>query len=243
MERSQYNERYSLPDPSVSGSRSTRYRAKKRAREQDIEQQANVCHTDAVAEPEPEEPLTPVFDALNPDLGTFEQEIDCDQPQLLEVEAVGEEALCTLLSEDEEQSDVIATVSPNSSDLPLYSGASLTVGSSNILIMQYKLRHKLTDESLADLLQLLRLHCPTPNQCLTSVYYFKNHFRDLECSMHFHYFCSSCYQEIGEPQPLRRCPNQLCRSDLTQPRAQSSFIQTPIEPQLQALFHRELSIY
>ena len=38
MERSQYNERYSLPDPCGSESRSTRYRAKKWAREQEIEQ-------------------------------------------------------------------------------------------------------------------------------------------------------------------------------------------------------------
>lgn len=188
-----------------------------------------------------EPPRSPVFHLRSPVACEFDaaSSEECDQPQLLEIEAFGVEEETQYVSEDE-QSEICSTAASinTNSDPPLYDGAPLTLSSSNVLIMQYKMRHKLTDESLDDLLQLLRLHCPTPNHCLPSIYYFKKHFRDLECPMQFHYFCSSCYQEICEPQSSQRCPNHLCCSDLTKPGAKSSFIQIPIQPQLQTLFHR-----
>lgn len=52
----------------------------------------------------------------------------------------------------------------------LYEDASLTVASSNsssILISKFKSKHKLTNEGLRDLLQLIELHCPKPNKCVT----------------------------------------------------------------------------
>ena len=55
----------------------------------------------------------------------------------------------------------------------LYDGSFLTVSSSAVLIMKYKLRHKLTEEAIADLLRLIKLHCPSPNRSLTSVYVLK----------------------------------------------------------------------
>lgn len=47
----------------------------------------------------------------------------------------------------------------------LYEGSALTANSSSVLILQYQMRHRLTKEALADLLQLIKLHCPSPNLC------------------------------------------------------------------------------
>lgn len=255
MERSQYNECYTLPDPCDSESRSTRYRAKKRAREQQTIAHHNVTGISAglAEDSDTVEPQNQVWDppAVTPEpsarvwresISSEGLDISCDQPQFLEVEAFGGSQHVSDDSEDE-QLEVSANVLPLCvGDPPLYDGAPITLSSSNLLIMQYKMRHKLTDEGLADLLQLLKLHCPSPNHCLPSIYYFKKHFRDLDCPIQFHYFCSSCYQAVSEPQ-ASRCPNPLCHSDITQPGARSSFIEIPISPQLQTLFQRECIIY
>ena len=42
----------------------------------------------------------------------------------------------------------------------LYEESSLTVSPSSVLIMKYKMSHNLTQEALADLLLLIKLHCP-----------------------------------------------------------------------------------
>ena len=236
MERSRYNECYSLPDPCGSESRSTRYRTKKWMREQEMEQQATTVEgalDDCEAQSEPSVvTLHPApADAVSSQPQLFEQ------PQLLEIEAFGFEVQ-SMSENDDEDSEICSTATSDNSDPPLYDGAPVTLGSSNLLILQHKMQHKLTDESLADLLRLLKLHLPTPNCSLSSVYYFMKHFCDVECPVKFHYFCSSCSQAIDDPSS-NMCQNQICCSDLTQPGARSSFIQMPIEPQLQTLFCRE----
>lgn len=54
----------------------------------------------------------------------------------------------------------------------LYEGSSLTLQASSVLVMQFKSRHNLTLDGLADLLKLLKIHCPVPNQCLPTHYLF-----------------------------------------------------------------------
>ena len=263
MERSQYKERYALQDPRGSESRSTQYRANKRRREQENEQRVTALSTAAgsasdsavlddceVVEPRESRASQECDPSVTPESGLLgvsrvcSEDINCDQPQLLEIEAFGVEDKSQPLSEDSgdeqsEQCTYAVSFSADSSDPPLYDGARLTLSTSNILIMQYKMRHKLTDECLADLLQLLKLHCPTPNRCLQSTYYFKKHFSRLTCPIQFHYFCSTCFQSVNQPQVSKRCPNPLCRSDITEAGARSSFIEIPIESQLQTLFERK----
>ena len=48
---------------------------------------------------------------------------------------------------------------------PLFEGSNLTCASSSILIMKYAMKHNITKDTLSDLLDLLRLHCPKPNSC------------------------------------------------------------------------------
>ena len=48
--------------------------------------------------------------------------------------------------------------------LPLYEGSSLTYDSSSILlmIMKYAMKHNITEDALADLLELVRYIVPSP---------------------------------------------------------------------------------
>ena len=55
------------------------------------------------------------------------------------------------------------------SDL-LYEGATLTLRLSIILIMSFAINHNLTDAALRDLLQIISLHCPSPNMCYIIVH-------------------------------------------------------------------------
>ena len=167
---------------------------------------------------------------------------EIDNPQVLEAELLGFESSADEDEQlddeqlDDEQLDDDASAATNT-DCPLYSGASLTVSSSNILIMQYKMRHNLTDQALADLLHLLRLHCPTPNHCVPSIYHFEKPFQRMKYPILFHYFCSSCLQGVSDSDSF--CKNQLCRCELKAIGARSSFIEVPIEAQLQTLFQRK----
>ncbi len=264
-ERSQYNERYFFQDPSYSASRSTRYRARKRSKGD----QSTSLDSPYASHPDPVPrgiADAPVTDMLEVEEGSehFEELItqvsatstpysegivvndSCDQPQVLEYEVLGNDDEDEYHDSEEEEEQPGPENEASNITLPmttnddlLYDGAPLTVPASGVLIMQYKMRHKLTDESVADLLELLRLHCPTPNCCIPSMYHFKKQFRSLVRPIQFHYFCSNCLQPADEQQSSTVCSNPLCKSDLTEVGARSSFIETDIESQLQVLFERK----
>lgn len=120
---------------------------------------------------------------------------------------------------------------------PLFLGCPLTAMSSSVLVMQFKMRHDLTQEALSDLLKLLSLHCPTPNHCLPSVYLFNKQFTTLESPVNHHYFCSSCLQEVENGVDV--CPNPSCSQDLEVQNGRSSFIEVPIEQQLKCVLERK----
>ena len=123
-------------------------------------------------------------------------------------------------------------------DNPLFQGCPLTVTSSSVLIMQYKMRHNLTNVAIVDLLKLLKLHCPNPNQCVPSLYMLNKRFIELKYKIKLHYFCSSCLQEVTDSS-IAICPNDSCMHNLAQ-NGISSFIEIPIEPQLKAILERKL---
>ena len=101
-------------------------------------------------------------------------------------------------SEDEDP-DIHTT---DTHDVSLYEGSSLIVPSSSILIMKYMIQHNLTKEALADLLQLIKLHCPSQNQCLSLTYQFKKQFSDFQYSIIVHNFCSSACMKLQIFQSL-----------------------------------------
>lgn len=120
----------------------------------------------------------------------------------------------------------------------LFPGCPLTATSSSVLVMQFKMRHNLTQEALSDLLQLLSLHCPSPNHCVPSVYLFNKQFTTLQTPVKHHYFCSTCLQEI-ESDGVTVCPNPACAQDLRVQNGRSSFLEVPIEQQLKCVLERK----
>ena len=79
--------------------------------------------------------------------------------------------------------------------------------------MKYKLRHKLTEEAIADLLSLIKLHCPSPNRSLTSVYLLKKQFLDINYPIVIHRLCSTCLHTIDTSES-EICPNSICKKTL-----------------------------
>ena len=120
------------------------------------------------------------------------------------------------------------------SDL-LYKGATLTLGLSIILIMSFAINHNLTDAAVRDLLQILSLHCPSPNICVTSLYIFKKHFAATLFNSKRHYYCPMCKSSIGGLQ--MKCPNRECGKRLTDDN-QGYFTEISILDQLRNIFNR-----
>ena len=108
----------------------------------------------------------------------------------------------------------------------LYDGSTLSRESSGILIMQFKTKHNLTLDGLADLLKLIKLHCPTPNQCFSTPYLLRKHFASEQFK--YHHFCSSCLSPYND---LSQCPN-MC-SPIGEKTC--SFLEVSIESQLQTI--------
>lgn len=119
----------------------------------------------------------------------------------------------------------------------LYDGSQLTLESSSVLVMKFKSKHKLSNEGLQDLLHLIKLHCPTPNKCITSSYRFNNQFGENSSVQHF--FCNSCFHSVDATSVI--FPNVLCSSPLADSR--SSFTEVPVLPQLKRLLEHELFFY
>ena len=67
-----------------------------------------------------------------------------------------------------------------SADVPLYSGAPITVAVSMLLIITFAIRHSLTGLALVDLLTLVSLHCALPNQCASSMDLVKKFFYEIK---------------------------------------------------------------
>ncbi len=117
-------------------------------------------------------------------------------------------------------------------DLKLYQGSLLTVNQCDILIKKFTTKHNVSNEGLKDLLHLIQLHSPPPNNCSRSVYSFNKKFR--KATVIFHYYCSYCLQSISADTVV--CPNQSCGSDGECQR--SSFIEVPISQHIKRLLER-----
>jgi len=54
----------------------------------------------------------------------------------------------------------------------LYKDSVITTPASNVVIMEYAIKHNLTMDALADLLKLVKLHCPAPNNVSSTRFHF-----------------------------------------------------------------------
>lgn len=123
----------------------------------------------------------------------------------------------------------------------LYEGSSLTVAASSIMMMNLKMKHNLTDTCMEDILKLIKFHCPTPNNCVRSVYLLKKNFKESKYPVIYHYYCDKCYTEVCSTDS--ECPNACCQQSMAPSEGRSSFIEVPVENQLKNLLGRKTLTY
>ena len=172
-------ERFSYTDPfdKQAINRTTRYRAKKRRLEEDragsVEQPEFEGNSDSTSR-DSHDSETPVADAegMSEDslrgysrpeddhscvgnVSACQMESSCGFPPLCETELDFEPGTGHIESDDEVENIPVSR--------KIYEGSSLTIAASSVLLMKFRMRHNLSNEGLHDLLQLVKLHCPTPN--------------------------------------------------------------------------------
>lgn len=121
-------------------------------------------------------------------------------------------------------------------DAPIYSGHTMSIGTSMLLILLFTMAHNISGCQLNDLLTLIGCHCLSAHPGLKSLYNFKKYFAHLKSPIVKHYYCSTCYSRVGPD--VHQCPNRLCQINFTFSKSKSYFLEIPIEHQLQNLFKR-----
>ncbi|KAH3841159.1 uncharacterized protein LOC127880246 [Dreissena polymorpha] len=121
-------------------------------------------------------------------------------------------------------------------DRPIYSGHSMTVGTSLLLILLYTITHEISGSQLSDLLVLIGLHCAEEHPGLKSLFHFKKHFAGFKSPLVKHYFCIHCLTCVNENDQL--CTNTLCGKSIKDSKSKSYFIEVPLESQLLNFFNR-----
>lgn len=129
--------------------------------------------------------------------------------------------------------DEVGEVDPISE--PLYEGSDITTTISNILIMTYAKKYNLTQDGFRALIDLIRVHCPKENNCVTSVFKLKSFFCGVLDDDGFQpkqfKYCSVCQGQVPSNETtcgVKGCPGQR------QPLIQFDYI--PIKHQLRKLF-------
>lgn len=139
------------------------------------------------------------------------------------------------LPQDGDEDDNLDVNNDQSISKP-YEGSKLTIKSSCVLTLQFKMRHQLTEQALAHLLHLVKLHSPQPNHCISLPYLLT---KELHYPSILHYFCSACYETL-ETDTTPVCSN--CNTILTPKGSVSSFIEIPLDLQLQTILERKYNI-
>lgn len=118
---------------------------------------------------------------------------------------------------------------------PLYDGAPLSMAESLSCILTFALRYALTGVALAALLELIFIHCPRPNHCKKTLYFFKKYFSSFNAPLTRKFYCSRCQNKLQ----LHNSICEPCRQD-DPSRIQhvSYFINISIKDQLQTFYRR-----
>lgn len=117
----------------------------------------------------------------------------------------------------------------NGFDLPLYNGASISLGESILSILMMIIRHTINSVLLTDILKIIRLLFPHPNIFPKSLYKFRKFFNRFDLSIKRHFFCSICFAKFGSS--TEKC--QICQNS-----EQCYFIEISLITQLCRLFKR-----
>ena len=91
----------------------------------------------------------------------------------------------------------------------IYNGSNISVCGFNCMVMKFANKHNLTYSAIGELLELLNIICPRPNEIPTSIYKLKKFFKQFEnnssCSR---IFCANCKIFEDEGRCTCKVPNK-----------------------------------
>ena len=111
---------------------------------------------------------------------------------------------------------------------PLYDGAPLSTEESLYATYLYAINNKLSYQATAQLLDLMRVHFPSPNFYPQSFHTLKKHLGGMTTPKIRH-FCSGCLDELHQGQ--KRCSKRACKHS-----GLSYYAVLPFEEHLRNLF-------
>lgn len=133
-------------------------------------------------------------------------------------------------------SDISDTGEGGSQNQPIFDGSDISVTMSNILIMSYAKRFNLTQEAFQAVIDLVRVHCPKENNCVSSVYKLKSFFKDILTDDGYQpkcvKYCRVCLNLV-DGEHISVCDVQGCAGQ-SEPLITFQYI--PIQNQLRKLF-------
>lgn len=124
-------------------------------------------------------------------------------------------------------------------DQPLYDGASVSLGSTMLLITLFMQKYKLPSHGITQLLQLLNILLPSDNILCRSFSRMRKYLFGFKNGFKSHYYCVNCLQYLGCENDSVVCPNSACGKDLTMTNSTEHFIEMPVKCQLQNFFKAE----
>ena len=109
---------------------------------------------------------------------------------------------CESTESDSENEDVIDR------DPLLYQSAPITLNDSMLSVLTLALTHNLSGKCLNDVLQLISIHCPSPNLCKRTFRLFKKHFAKSKSLIKSNYYCTTCFEILKEKDSICKQCNQ-----------------------------------
>lgn len=100
-------------------------------------------------------------------------------------------------------------------------------------IYQFAISNRLTDSATKQLLELVRIHCPSSSSCPPSLYKLKKQLGCMCNSIKILNFCSICMEEVLNSSSSKQCPKRECRKKKSQ---LCYFSALPFEKHLQDIF-------
>lgn len=91
---------------------------------------------------------------------------------------------------------------------PLYDEAPISQEASWLSMYQFAISNQLTYRATKQLLDLIKIHCPSSSLCATSLYKIKKQLSQIGDAENSTY-CSVCMEEI--PISLKQCSKSRCR--------------------------------
>jgi len=98
-----------------------------------------------------------------------------------------------------------------------------------LLILTIAIRHNLNMSCLADIINVINLHCPTHGLKKNSIFKFKKFFSLKKFNIKKHYYCATCDRELEDHNICPLCTKQK----------NSYFIQMPVIDHLKEMLSRD----